>query len=135
MGLALDTSALVDLERSGSSIETLAPDGEVEIFVPAIAVAELWIGTLSSSSRKVRERRETSLLRLLAGLTVLAFTHEIAPTYAKLFVQQRKAGKPIPANDLPIAATALYHGHELLVGRSDEAHFRSVRGLKVRVLV
>ena len=65
---------------------------------------------------------------------VVPFTEEIALTYARLYAKLRKKGSPIPANDLAIAATAVHHGHDLLVGSCDEAHFRAVPGLRILVL-
>jgi len=40
----------------------------------------------------------------------------------------------IPQNDIAVAATARTLGFGVLVGPADEAHFRSVAGLEVRVL-
>lgn len=40
----------------------------------------------------------------------------------------------IPQNDIAVAATARAIGFGVLVGPSDEVHFRQVPGLDVRVL-
>ena len=40
----------------------------------------------------------------------------------------------LPANDLAVAATATHLGFPVLVGPSDERHFRAVDGLCVEVL-
>ena len=46
-----------------------------------------------------------------------------------------REGHLIPANDLAVAATALHLGFGVVVGQQDEAHFRSVPGLRVERLV
>lgn len=134
MGLAVDTSALVDLERRGPGAGEGMLYSRTDLFVPALVVAEIWVGVACARTRRIREEREAKIRALLRTMQVLPFTEEIAPTFARLFAQQRRIGRPIPAIDLTIAATALHHGHDLLVGRSDEAHFRSVRGLRLYVL-
>jgi predicted nucleic acid-binding protein len=45
-----------------------------------------------------------------------------------------RRGELIPANDLAVAATARHLGFSVLVGPSDEAHFRRVPDLDVRTL-
>lgn len=40
----------------------------------------------------------------------------------------------IPQNDIAVAATALCFGHKLLIGSSDEKHFRMVPNLEIVVL-
>ena len=55
-------------------------------------------------------------------------------SYANLALELRKLGSPIASNDMIVAATALHFGHDVLVGRSDEAHFRVVPRLAVVVL-
>ena len=54
--------------------------------------------------------------------------------WAELFTTLSRAGHLIPANDLAVAATALHLGFGVVVGPQDEAHFRSVPGLRVERL-
>lgn len=134
MGMILDTSALVHLERHQGNLSLSIPEEITEIYVPAIILAEIWIGVELASTTKIRKRRLVEIQKLLEGVMVIPFSEEIARTYARTYATLSKKGRPIPSNDLAVAATALHHGHELLVGENDEAHFRSVPGLKVRVL-
>ena len=57
-----------------------------------------------------------------------------AERWAELFATLSRRGRLIPANDLAVAATALHLGFGVLVGPQDEAHFRSVPGLRVERL-
>lgn len=135
MGIVLDTSAIVELERSGSDLlpgsESVA---EAEVFLPALVIAELWIGVELADSENRREARARKIRALLEATTVLPFDEDVAQAYARLYADLRRAGTPIPANDLAIAALALHHGHDILVSARDEHHFRAVPGLTVRVL-
>lgn len=134
MGLLLDTSAIVDLERSGTALRDVLPEEVHEVYLPALVVAELWIGVELAPSEQVRESRLRKVRSLVAGTCVLPFTEEIAPTYARLWAELARQGTPIPSNDLAIAATAVHYRHRVVVGRRDEAHFRRVPGLEVEVL-
>jgi predicted nucleic acid-binding protein len=55
-------------------------------------------------------------------------TPETAERYAHIYAYLRKNGRPIPTNDLWIAASAMEHSAELL---TCDAHFLSV----VQILV
>ena len=101
----------------------MLPDEEDIAFLPAVVLAELWIGILMAAGETVRKRRREKVRALLEATVPIPFTAEIAPTYARLYVELRRTGKPIPSSDLMIAATAVHLGHRVLVGKSDEAHF------------
>ena len=81
-----------------------------------------------------QELTRIALISAGAGAIVLPFSEEMARTYSRLYVDLRRRGTLIPANDLAIAATAVSAGLEILVGLNDEAHFRAVPGLVVRTL-
>jgi predicted nucleic acid-binding protein len=65
---------------------------------------------------------------------VVDFGTEIAEVWAELFAALERRGSRIPANDLAVAATALFLGFKVLVGPQDEEHFRRVEGLTVEAL-
>ncbi len=52
---------------------------------------------------------------------------ETADTYAQVRAELRRAGRPIPENDVWIAALARQHGQEVV---SRDGHFDSVEGLR-----
>ena len=54
-----------------------------------------------------------------------------ADFYAVVWMQLRRKGKPIPSNDLWIAATALQHG--LAVFTYDQ-HFQDIDGLRTGIV-
>ena len=134
MGLALDTSALVEVERRGHDLLALIPEDAGPVYVPALVVAELWIGVELADAPARRAWRMAKIDALLTGCSVLPFDESVAPTYARLYATLRRSGTPIPANDLAIAALAVHFGHELLVGPRREEDFARVPGLALRVL-
>jgi predicted nucleic acid-binding protein len=62
------------------------------------------------------------------------FTPNIAEHCADLFAELSATGTMIPQNDLAVAATARALGFGVLVGPEDEARFRRIPGLAIRVL-
>jgi predicted nucleic acid-binding protein len=70
------------------------------------------------------------LRKLLAKATVgvLLPSRETAEHYARLFVQLKRAGTPVPDNDLWIAALALEH--DLVLITRDE-HFQRIPQLLI----
>jgi tRNA(fMet)-specific endonuclease VapC len=79
-------------------------------------------------------KRRERLDELRRTIPVLPFTAEIAELWAELFAELQRAGTPIPANDLCVAATAIAHKHTVLVSSKDEAHYRRVPGATVLTL-
>jgi predicted nucleic acid-binding protein len=133
MGLILDTSAIIAWERALERGANLDLDEEEELALPAIVWAEALIGVrLASSAAKAAQRR-ARLEAIRRVLEVQAFTPEVAEHYADIFSELSAAGTMIPQNDLAVAATARALGFGVLVGPEDEAHFRRVPRLAVRV--
>ena len=96
-----------------------------EVHLPLIVLAELKAGFLGGNRS---QRNEATLRAFLAKPTVkLLFPgRETAEHYARLFIQLKHAGTPIPDNDLWIAALCLEHDLTLL---TRDRHFRRVRQL------
>jgi len=135
VGLVLDTSALVAIERGGMSVEdVLAPLVEQEIVIPAIVVAEMLAGVRLADDGRRAAQRQAKIDAVLALAPVIEFGAEIAECWADHFAALERQGKRIPANDLAVAATASYLGFGVLVGPEDEEHFRRVERLDVVVL-
>lgn len=135
MGLVIDTSALIAIERAAGSWEAmLSSVGDESAVLPAIVCAELLAGVhLAGSSARATSRR-AKIQALTAAVPLVDFGLPIAERWAELFAALTRKGRLIPSNDLAVAATALHLDFGVLVGPRDEAHFRSVPGLRVQVL-
>jgi predicted nucleic acid-binding protein len=134
VGLMLDTSALVALERSVGSAAPLSLEADETYALPAIVWAEALIGVrfAADAPRAARRLARLESIRRLTGIE--DFTPLVAEHYADIFSELSRLGRLIPQNDIAVAATARATGFGLLVGPDDEAHFRRVPGLDVRVL-
>ena len=102
--------------------------------MPAVVWAEALAGVrlADSAGRAARRLAWLETLRRLMG--VEPFTAETAEHHADIFAELASAGSMIPQNDIAVAATARCLGCGVLVGPRDEAHFRRISGLDVRVL-
>lgn len=135
MGLVIDTSALVAVERGGVAWEEALGDlGEEAAALPAIVYAELLVGVRLAETRARAAGREAKIAALVTRVPVVDFGSGAAAVWADLFARLSRAGRLIPANDLQVAATARFLDFGVLVGPRDEAHFRTVPGLRVETL-
>jgi tRNA(fMet)-specific endonuclease VapC len=119
--LVLDTSAYSLLQR-GERRATELVDGAEWIGMPAIALGELRAGFLLGGRR---ERNEAALREFLANavVTVLSVDDEVSRHYADIVLDLRRTGRPIPTNDIWIAATAARAGAMIL---SSDDHFGAI---------
>jgi tRNA(fMet)-specific endonuclease VapC len=99
--------------------------GAPMVFVPVTAIGELYNGAFKSAM--VNENL-TRVRDFILENTVLGVTAETASEYGSIKDQLRRKGRPIPANDLWIAATARQFG---LVLATRDVHFSSIEGLSV----
>ncbi len=72
--------------------------------------------------------QQAALAAFLPAVSLLPLPVQTTKTYADLRVALRRAGTPIPENDLWIAALATEHDWPLLTG---DSHFQQVLGLKL----
>lgn len=130
VGLVIDTSALVAVERGAGS----RPGSNETVALPAIVLAELLVGVRMAATPERAAARQRKVESLLDRVAVVPFDRFVAERWADLFAHLRRMGSLIPANDLCVAATALHLGFGVLVGPGDEGHFRRVPELRVEVL-
>jgi len=121
MRVALDTNRLVDLFRGDSALAEKLGACE-EVWIPLVVLGEIKAGFYGGAQR---HRNELLLRRLLAKPTVAVLlpSRETAEHYARLFVQLKRAGSPIPDNDLWIAASSLERDLTLI---TRDRHFESI---------
>ncbi|MCH7750438.1 MAG: type II toxin-antitoxin system VapC family toxin [Acidobacteria bacterium] len=82
----------------------------------------------------LEQTRRARLDTLAVRVPIVDFDASIAEEWARLFANLSRSGRLIPANDLAVAATATHLGFPVLVGPSDEHHFRAVEDLSVEVM-
>jgi predicted nucleic acid-binding protein len=115
--LALDTSAYSRLRAGDSRVLDLIAAADV-VLVPATVLGELH-GAFELGSRGRANR--VGLTEFLDEPFVLTVpvTADVARQYGRVFAALRRAGTPIPVNDIWIAATTIDQGACLLTFDSD----------------
>lgn len=116
--VAVDTNRLSDLFRGDAALSDQLNYCD-EVWLPLIVVGEIQAGFHGGTHLHRNHRTLVAFLqRPTAG--VLLPDEETANHYARLFVQMKRAGKPLPDNDLWIAALCLQHNIALI---SRDRHF------------
>jgi len=122
--LLLDTDIIIGLFAQDESVqERLAHASET--FVPAIVLGELYYGARKSANAAANLAK---IDKLAARAAVLACDADTAREYGRVKDQLRAKGRPVPENDIWIAAIALQHRLTLV---SRDAHFAEIEGLSV----
>ena len=92
--------------------------------VPVIVLGEYRLGIAKSRHRTDYEKW---LRQWITAVTVLDIDDETTLHYAAIGLELKRSGKPIPANDLWIAALCRQHSLPLI---SRDRHFDVVKGLE-----
>ncbi len=118
MRIALDTNRYVDFCKGISEAVKAVREAD-RVFLPLIVVGELRGGFLAGS--RARENEEI-LGRFINSprVEILCPDEQTSHHYARLLLQLRRQGTPIPTNDLWVAALVVQH--DLLLCARDE-HF------------
>ncbi len=125
MRILLDTNRLTDLLRGDPALVRLVEQAD-EVWLPYVVLAEIKAGFLGGT--RLSENIALLAALLATGVTVLYADEQTVEAYARLFVQLKSAGTPIPDNDLWIGALAVQHGL-MLVTR--DAHFKKIPQLQL----
>ncbi len=96
-----------------------------QVFVPVIVVGELLYGAAKSARSQENERR---VLDFSQSVSLLDVSRSTAKAYASIKNNLRRKGRPIPENDIWIAAIAKEHGLTVV---TRDPHFSEVDGLTV----
>jgi tRNA(fMet)-specific endonuclease VapC len=121
--MILDTNAISALQAEDDHLITLV-SGEPVLFLNIISLAEYRYGIDGSTHR---DELQKWLAELIERSEVLCLGLNTLECYSQLRHALRRAGTPIPANDLWIAALAREHNLPVL---SRDAHFDLVPGIE-----
>lgn len=119
----LDTNIIIGLFAGESSIisHLKKSDG---IFIPSIALGELHYGARKSG--RIQENIER-IEEFITNVTVIDCDADTARQYGEVKNRLRAKGRPLPENDIWIAALAIQYD---LVLVTRDAHFQHVEGLQ-----
>lgn len=120
----LDTNIVIALFADDTSIKENLVKAE-EIFLPSVVIGELYYGAHKSARAKENFARidEFASSNIILGCDV-----DTARAYGEIKNGLRVKGRPLPENDIWIAAIAIQH-NLMLVSR--DGHFSEIENLKV----
>lgn len=122
MKVALDTNAYSALQLGRAAQLKTAADNAELLVIPFVVDAELRAGFKRGNKEK-ENYDKLQKLQVLDRVVVLWPDEETNELYAKVWAELSAKGKPIPTNDVWIAAICLQH--HLILATSDK-HFEHV---------
>jgi len=122
--ILIDTNVYTAFKLGDPTITTTLSRAE-DILVSSTVLGELLCG-FKCGSKEPQNREELALFLDTPRVTVVACDEGTAEFYAEIFRTLRSAGRPVPTNDMWIAAAAMQHGAAVC---SLDSHFRDVDGL------
>ena len=123
-GRLLDTNAVIALQKNDPQFLSYAK-GDFEVLIPAIVIGELYYGAYNS----VHVNRNIQAIQdVVEDSVILDCDLGTAENFGKIRHQLKVQGRPIPENDIWIAAIAMQH--DLIVVTRD-VHFQEIDGLTV----
>lgn len=122
--ILLDTNAYASFKRGDAEAVAILRAADT-IGISAVVLGELLSG-FALGNREADNRRELNTFLASPRVALLPVTADTAGFYARVYQQLRRKGKPIPSNDLWIAATALQHGFAVF---SHDRHFAEIDSL------
>jgi tRNA(fMet)-specific endonuclease VapC len=118
----LDTNIVIDLFKGDKKIFSFL-DKQQTVYTATAVLGELYLGAYRSTQeqRHLREIKD-----FLLRCTVLSADDVTADNYGRIKAALLKKGKPIPENDMWIAATAMQHQLPLY---TNDKHFGEVESI------
>jgi predicted nucleic acid-binding protein len=129
-----DTDAISELLRPRPSrpyVKWLGTVSRADQFASAVTIGELFKGAFRSQAR---DRHLLNIdERILPAVTVLPYDSATARVFGQLQAWLEDTGRPLADADVQIAATAIYHGLELVTG--NVKHFRRIPQLVINPIL
>lgn len=122
--ILLDTSGYAAFKRNvPMAVEIIRSVGYIGVNV--VVLGEL-LGGFKGGSREKKNIEELNKFLDSPRVYVLQIDEETAEFYAKIYWDLKRKGRPIPSNDMWVAASAIRHGLSLFT--LDE-HFKNIDSL------
>ena len=121
----LDTNIVIEIFDGNKEIADRL-NNLSEFYISAVVAGELYIGINRVANKTKHLKQLNDFLKLC---TVLNTDIVTAQYYGEAVAALYKKGKPLPVNDLWIAATTLQHNLTLV---TRDKHFNEIEGLKTK---
>ena len=120
----LDSNIIIDIFRGDKKAISRIKRLYV-VYVPVIVIGELYYGANKSDQTP---KRKLEVEQLEEIVTVLNITRSTARIYGEIKDKLRAKGRPIPENDIWIAAVAIEHQLTLI---TKDKHFENLEGIAI----
>ena len=124
--LLIDTNIYSSALKGKQKVVVILQKTE-EIGISAISIGELLSG-FKGGIKESENRAELESFLDSPRVVVYSVDEDTAEFYSDILLNLRKAGKPVPTNDIWIAAVAFQHGLRLF---STDTQFQSIAGLSL----
>jgi tRNA(fMet)-specific endonuclease VapC len=132
MGVILDSSEIIALERSRGIVENLVAGRENEPFgISVVTVAELLHGVERADTEVRKIKRQAFVEKVIEMIPVFPFDTGVARIYARIWASLVRRGFTVGAHDLIIAATAISLDYTVIT--ADLRDFEKIEGLRLEV--
>jgi tRNA(fMet)-specific endonuclease VapC len=125
--LVLDTNIVIAHIHGDSAIADMLRRFE-EVLIPSVVLGELYYGAYRSSQASQNLQRVDALI---VDCPVLVCDEVTAKVYGEIKKNLMAKGRPLPDNDIWIAATVLQHGAALA---TRDRHFGEIGDLKIEAV-
>lgn len=120
----LDTNIIIDIFNGSQEFAGRVSKFD-QLYISTIVLGELYVG-VNQVTNRVKHLKKVQ--DFIAFCTVLDVDQQTAEHFGEIMAGLRKKGKPIPTNDIWIAASAKQHSLQLV---SRDKHFLEVTDLSV----
>lgn len=127
--ILLDTNAYVAFHRGPSTVADLVNRAD-NLIISAIVAGELLHG-FHNGTHFMENRRRLEKFLAKPKVSFLPITLATADRFGRIMTQLKKNGRPIPTNDVWIAAHAMECAAELV---TFDGHFEDLAGLATIIL-
>lgn len=122
--ILIDTNAYVAFKRGERLLIEIFQQAEV-LGISSIVLGELLAG-FECGNRTKKNRDELHEFLSVSRVKLFSVTSDTAAFYSQIYSSLKRKGKPIPSNDMWIAAQALENGCVLC---TFDKHFDAIEGL------
>ncbi len=123
--ISLDTNAYSDFMQGVADIVEIIALAD-RIYLSSTVLGELLSG-FAVGKREAQNRLELTKFLRSPRVEIASVTDTTADFYATIYANLRRKGRPIPTNDIWIAASTMEHGAILITRDQHFAHIENLR--------
>jgi len=132
MGVILDSSEIIALERNRGAVEHLVAGRENEPFgISVVTVAELLHGVERADTETRKIRRQAFVEKVIEMIPVFPFDSGVDRIYARIWASLVQRGFTVGSHDLIIAATAISLDYTVIT--ANRRDFEKIEGLRLEI--